>query len=127
MANTSFTRRNFITSMATAAAAVSLPQVASATSSENSDTEDYLSRKRTNAGPIKILCTQNLAAKEIEQIRAAGKNINLITTRDNGEINNNIADAEVVLGSINDSLFAQAKALQWMQTFAAGVENMSKE
>jgi len=127
MANTSFTRRNFIASVATAAAAVSLPQVASAVSSENSDIPDYSTRKRTNAGPIKILCTQNLSAKHIEQIRAAGKNINLITTRDNGEISKNIADAEVILGSIDDNLFAQAKELKWMQTFAAGVENMSKE
>ena len=127
MANPTFTRRNFITSVATAAAAVSLPQVASAVSSENSDLPGYLTGKRANAGPIKILCTQNLSAKEVEQIRAAGKNINLITTRDNREISKNIADAEVILGSINNSLFAQAKELKWMQTFAAGVENMSKE
>ena len=127
MANTPFSRRNFITSVATAAAAVSIPKVASAITSENSDMPDYLPKKRTNAGPIKILCTHNLSAKDLEKIRAAGKNINLIATRDNGEISKNIADAEVILGSIDDNLFARAKSLIWMQTFAAGVENMSKE
>src|SRR5688500_12891608 len=127
MANTSFSRRNFIASVATAAAAVSMPQVASAFNSENSDASDNLKRKKTNAGPIKILCTQNLSAKHVEQIRAAGKNIELITIKDNAEINKHIADAEVILGSINDNLVAQAKELKWVQTFAAGIENMSKE
>jgi len=127
MANTSFSRRKFIASVATAAAAVSIPQVASAITSENSDMPDNLTKKRPNAGLIKILCTQNLSAKHVEQIRAAGKNIELITIRDKGEISKHIADAEVILGSIDDNLVAQTKELKWVQTFAAGIENMSKE
>lgn len=127
MANTSFSRRNFIASVATAAAAVTLPLVASAFNSENSDAPDNLKKKRSNAGPIKIVCTQNLSPKHIEQIRAAGKNIGLITIKDNSEINKHIVDAEVILGSIDDNLVTQAKGLKWMQTFAAGIENMSKE
>ncbi len=38
-----------------------------------------------------------------------------------------VADAEVILGSIEGSLVPAAKGLQWVQTFAAGVENMPKE
>lgn len=126
MANTYFSRRNFITSVATAAAAVSLPPIA-CMSSENSDMTGDFKKERANAAPIKILCTQNLSGKHLEQIREAGKNINLILVRDNSEISRHIGDAEVVLGSLDASLVAQAKTLKWIQTFAAGVENMSKE
>jgi phosphoglycerate dehydrogenase-like enzyme len=86
-----------------------------------------LEKRSSNAVPIKILCTQNLSPQEIEHIRAAGNNINLVVSTDLSEIKRQVADAEVVLGSLEDNLVSAAGNLKWVQTFAAGVENMPKE
>ena len=82
MANKSFSRRNFLASMASTAAAVSLPQTASAFMPGRSVPVNGPDRQGRNAGPVKILGTQNLSPKHVEQIRAAGKNINLIMIAD---------------------------------------------
>src|SRR5688500_17722112 len=108
MANQFFSRRNFLTSMASTAAAVTLPQIASAIDGNSVAVNDQNNRKR-KAGPIKILCTQNLSPKHLEQIRAAGKDINLIRITDANEMKNHLADTEVILGSINSRLLADAK------------------
>src|SRR5688572_5747633 len=126
MANQIFSRRNFLAGMASTAAAVTLPQIASAVNGNSTAANDEPSRRR-KAGPIKILCTQNLSPKHLEQIRAAGKDINLIRITDANEIKNHLADTEVILGSINSRLLADAKQLKWIQVFAAGMEGMSKE
>ena len=127
MPNQFFSRRNFITSLASTAAAVTLPQTASAFNDKNSVSLNNPNQQRTKAGPVKILVTQNLSARHLEQIRAAGKNINLIRITDSNEIKNHLADAEVILGPIDGSLVPAAKELKWVQAFAAGMENMSKE
>jgi phosphoglycerate dehydrogenase-like enzyme len=126
MANQFFSRRNFIAGVASTAAAVTLPQMASA-ANENAVGVDEQPSRRSKAGPVKILCNQNLSPKHLEQIRAAGTNINLIRITDANEMRNHIADAEVILGNINSSLLPSAKQLKWVQSFAAGMENMSKE
>ena len=126
MPNQPFTRRNFIASVASTAAAVSLPQIASAVEG-NSVSVDGQKTGRTKEGTIKVLVNQNLSPKHLEQIRAAGNNINLIRITDNNELRNHVADAEVVLGNISSSLLPSAKQLKWMQSFAAGMEGMSKE
>ena len=127
MANKSFSRRNFLASMASTAAAVSLPHTASAFMPERSVPVNGPDRQRRNAAPVKILGTQNLSPKHVEQIRAAGKNINLIMIADTNEMKKHVADAEVILGAIDANLVPSAKNLKWVQTFAAGVENMSQE
>jgi phosphoglycerate dehydrogenase-like enzyme len=126
MANQSFSRRNFIAGVASTAAAVTLPQIASA-ANENPVGVDGQPSRRSKAGPIKILVTQNLSAKHLEQIRAAGNNINLIRITDANEMKNHVADAEVVIGNISSSLLPDAKQLKWVQSFAAGMENMPKQ
>jgi phosphoglycerate dehydrogenase-like enzyme len=126
MANQFFSRRNFLAGIASTAAAVALPQIALA-ADENSVGVDDLPSRRRKAGPIKILVTQNLSARHLEQIRSAGNNINLIRIADANELKNHLADAEVILGNINSSLLPGAKQLKWMQAFAAGMENMPKE
>jgi phosphoglycerate dehydrogenase-like enzyme len=126
MTNQFFSRRNFLAGMASTAAAVTLPQIASAIEGNSVAVNDQNSQRR-KAGPIKILCTQNLSPKHLEQIRAAGKDINLIRITDANEMKNHLADAEVILGQINASLLSVAKELKWVQAFAAGMEGMSKE
>lgn len=127
MANTSFSRRNFLAGLASTAAAVTVPDTASAFVTDSTTGAHNLKKQQPRVGPIKILCTQKLSAGEVERIRAAGKNIDLTMITDPSEMKRHIADAEVILGSINDSLIPEAKNLRWMQTFAAGVENMSNE
>lgn len=127
MANTSISRRNFLTALASTGAAVALPNTASAFIAGSSTTADDLKKRNPLAGPIKILCTQNLSSQEVERIRAAGKNIHPIMITDPGEMRRHVADAEVILGSIDGGLVPAAKGLKWVQTMAAGVENMSKE
>src|SRR5215203_6118 len=99
MANQFFSRRNFLAGLASTAAAVTVPQAASAFNDNSTAFNDQSSRRR-KAGPIKVLCNQTLSAKHLEQIRAAGKDINLIRIADANEMRNHIADAEVVLGQV---------------------------
>lgn len=126
MPDQSYSRRNFIAGVASTAAAVTLPQIASA-ADKNPVAVDDQPNGRTKAGPIKILVTQNLSAKHLEQIRTAGNNINLVRITNTSEIRNHLADTEVILGNINSSLLPSAKELKWIQSFAAGMENMPKE
>jgi phosphoglycerate dehydrogenase-like enzyme len=126
MANSSFSRRNFLSALAGTAAAVTLPDKALAFAGP-SLTQNDLKKRSPKAGPIKILCTQNFTSGELERIRAAGNNINLVTIRDAAEMKKHVADAEVILGSIDGSLVREAKGLKWVQTLAAGVENMPVE
>lgn len=126
MPNQPFTRRNFIASVATTAAAVSIPQIASAIDGNPVSADDQKTGRR-KTGPIKILVTQNLPDKHLDQIRAAGNNINLVRVANASEIRNHLADTEVVLGNISASLLPSAKELKWMQSFAAGMEGMPKE
>lgn len=127
MANKSYSRRSFLTALTSTAAAVALPDTASAFIPDGSAVANDLKKRRTNTGPVKILCTQRLSPKYVERIRAAGKNIDLITIADESDMKRYVADAEVILGSIDGSLVPAAKKLQWVQVFAAGVENMPKE
>jgi phosphoglycerate dehydrogenase-like enzyme len=64
---------------------------------------------------------------QVEQIRSAGQNIALQMIDGKKELKNNITDAEVILGPVDAALVPLAKKLKWVQTFAAGVENMSLE
>ncbi|WP_158857700.1 D-2-hydroxyacid dehydrogenase [Lunatibacter salilacus] len=127
MANSSFSRRNFLTALASTAAAVTLPNKASAFVPGGSTRENDLKKRNPHAGPIKILCTQKFSSQEVQRIRAAGKNIHLIMIEDASELKLHVTNAEVILGSIDGSLVPAAKGLKWVQTMGAGVENMSKE
>ena len=127
MANTSFSRRNFLTALASTAAAATVSNTASAFAPGGFTQANDLKKRNPHAGPIKILCTQDLSSQEEQRIRAAGKNIQLIMIKSPNEMKSHVTDAEVILGSIDGSLVSAAKGLKWVQTMAAGVENMSKE
>ena len=82
-------------------------------------------RENPNA-PIKIVSLLKLTEAEAEQIRKAGKNIQL--TISSGESDNKLyEDAEVIFGYTNGSMFTGAKNLKWVRAVGAGVENMPKE
>ncbi len=81
---------------------------------------------RKPAGPVKIVCTMNISKAEAEQIKSAGKNVELQLFSDAKEMKH-FADAEVVLGPVSGAALLQAKKLKWVQAPGAGVENMPKE
>jgi phosphoglycerate dehydrogenase-like enzyme len=127
MAKDPLSRRNFLATLATTAAAVTLPNTASATSSGTWVKDVDLYDPPVASKPIRILCTEKLSVQHIEQIRSAGKNITLDTVTDQTELKKYIAGAEVILGPIDAALVPAARELKWVQTFAAGVERMSPE
>jgi len=78
-------------------------------------------------GTIKILLAAKLAPDEIEQIRRAGRNVELVVPRDDAGTLAAAADAEVILGQPSAEAIRAAKRLKWVQNWEAGVERLSPE
>jgi len=76
---------------------------------------------------IRILLAANLAPEEIETIRRAGRNVDLVVPRDDAETLAAAAGAEVVLGAPSVEMIRAAKRLKWVQHWAAGVERLPRE
>ncbi|MDO1450848.1 D-2-hydroxyacid dehydrogenase [Rhodocytophaga aerolata] len=124
MATEPISRRNFITNLSATGALLSLTDTPLV---QAYSTFPAASTPQAVVGPIKVISTQKLSEAEIGQIRSAGNNVELLMLADTKEINAHIADAEVILGSVDASLIGQAKKLKWVQVFGAGVENMPME
>jgi phosphoglycerate dehydrogenase-like enzyme len=75
-------------------------------------------------GTIKILVAAKLAPEEIESIRRAGRNVDLVVPRSEAETLAAAADAEVILGEPAVEAIRVAKKLKWVQHWAAGVESL---
>src|SRR5262245_40158205 len=56
---------------------------------------------KPSGAAIKILCAENLTHEEADQIRAAGKNVDLVLLQDRSELQNRAAEAEVILGIVD--------------------------
>jgi phosphoglycerate dehydrogenase-like enzyme len=80
-----------------------------------------------SAGPIRILLATRLAPAEIESIRPAGPNAELIVPRDPAELRSAAAEAEVILGEPDPEIVVAARKLKWVQHWAAGVERLPRE
>ena len=80
-----------------------------------------------SAGPIRILLATRLLPEEIESIRRAGTNAELIVPRDPAELRSAAAEAEVILGEPDPETVTAAKKLKWIQHWAAGVERLPRE
>jgi phosphoglycerate dehydrogenase-like enzyme len=78
-------------------------------------------------GTIKILLAAKLAPDEIEQIRRAGRNVELVVPRDDAGTLAAAADAEAILGQPSAEAIRAAKRLKWVQNWEAGVERLSPE
>jgi phosphoglycerate dehydrogenase-like enzyme len=87
----------------------------------------YQTAIRATTGPIKVVCTANITQAEEKQIREVGKDIELLKVADQHELKQYIGQAEVVLGGVDAANTRLAKNLKWVQTWAAGVENMPRE
>lgn len=78
-------------------------------------------------GPIKVLLAAGLAPGEIESVRRAGRNVDLVVPRNDAEMLKAAEDAEVILGAPSVEAIRAAKSLKWVQHWAAGVESLPRE
>ena len=78
-------------------------------------------------GTIKVLLAASLAPDEIESIRRAGRNVELVVPRSDAETLAAAADAEVILGEPSAEAIRVARRLKWVQHWAAGVERLPRE
>jgi phosphoglycerate dehydrogenase-like enzyme len=129
MSEDNISRRNFLAGMATAGAAATLVDAQTPGNSNNPVVvaNHPVVESRPDTGTIKIVCAERLTPAEVEQIRSAGKNVELRMLASRAELKNNAADAEVILGVVDRETMLAAKNLKWVQTWAAGVENLPKE
>jgi D-2-hydroxyacid dehydrogenase (NADP+) len=80
-----------------------------------------------SSGTIKVLLAARLSAPELEQLRGAAKNLELVVAKDAAEQVAGAADAEVILGEPGVETIRAAKKLKWVQHWAAGVERLPRE
>jgi phosphoglycerate dehydrogenase-like enzyme len=78
-------------------------------------------------GPIRILTTTAFDPHEVERIRAAAPNVELIVVKSREEFRQRLPDAEVVYGSLTGAELQAAANVKWVQTGAAGVEELDAE
>jgi phosphoglycerate dehydrogenase-like enzyme len=78
-------------------------------------------------GTIRILVAAKLAPDQVDAVRRAGRNVELVVPRDDAEMLAAAADAEVILGEPSVEAIRTAKKLKWVQHWAAGVENLPRE
>jgi len=129
MTDDNISRRDFLAGLATTGAAATFVDAQTPSDSSNPVvvTNHPVVESKPGEEVINVVCAEKLTPAEIEQIRSAGKNIALRMLSDRSELKNNVADAEVILGVVDRETMLAAKKLKWVQTWAAGVENLPKE
>lgn len=80
---------------------------------------------RNSADPVRILTSTAFEPHEIDEIKAAAPNIDLILAKTPAEFRQRLPDAEVILGTLAGPDVAVASKVRWVQTGAAGVESMA--
>lgn len=120
-------RRKFLATLA-ATGAVATTQFSPLASLGNSSSDqNHITFKTRNPDePLKIVSMMGLSSAEVELIKKAGKNIELVVGTD-AKDTKVLTDAEVWFGYRDGSMISQAKKLKWVQALGAGVENMPRE
>lgn len=121
MADNSFSRRHFITSVAATGAVT----MANFTPLQALPKDHQKEMPPADDREIKIVSTSNLSPADQEKIRSVAKNIRLEVIKD--QQSDALADAEVVIGDISTQALQRAKKLKWVQVLHAGVEGMPAE
>jgi phosphoglycerate dehydrogenase-like enzyme len=124
MSDTDPTRRDFLSSGAAIAAAAG---VQAQTREPAAGTQPAQPPPRSGSGPIRILTTTAFEPDEIEKIRGAAPNVELIVAKSRGEFRQRLPEAEVVFGNLTGAELAAASNVRWVQTGAAGVETLDRE
>lgn len=129
MSHNTLSRRHFMAGLAGGTAAATLAgNAATVAAATPVVTPIYpvAEPKPNNDGPIKVLVTHRITDAEANQIRSAGKNVELVMLRDRPASNAQIAEAEAIFGPVDGDALAHAKKLKWVQHTAAGVEVLPK-
>ena len=120
-------RRKFLATLAaTGAVATTQFTPLASLATETSDQNNIPVKSRNADEPVRIVSTMGLSAAEVEQIKSAGKNVELVVNADSKDTKL-FTDAEVWFGYRDGSMISQAKKLKWVQALGAGVENMPRE
>jgi phosphoglycerate dehydrogenase-like enzyme len=128
MSQNTLSRRHFMAGLAGGTAAATLAgNAATVAAATPVVTPIYpLVEPKPNDGPIKVLVTHRITDAEANQIRSAGKNVELVMLRDRSALNAQIAEVEAIFGPVDGEALAHAKKLKWVQHTAAGVEVLPK-
>ncbi|HEY3128956.1 MAG TPA: D-2-hydroxyacid dehydrogenase [Acidobacteriota bacterium] len=130
MSKNNISRRDFVTGLAVSGTAATLSGMSNAAgaSADAVVVENFpLVEPKPSNGPIKIVCAEKLAPEEVEKIRSAGKNVDLVMLSSRSELKERAAEAEVILGVVDRETALRAKNLKWVQNWAAGVDTLPRE
>jgi len=129
MSNETLTRRHFVAGLATVGAAVTVAGAGEtiAAPEQVAVTSYPVAVVKAPSGPVRTLCVERLTPDEVEKIKGAGKNIDLVLATDPAETPGKAAEAEVILGRASRDAILAAKKLKWVQTWEAGVDALPRE
>jgi phosphoglycerate dehydrogenase-like enzyme len=124
MTTASFSRRDFLSTLACSGAGIGLSQ-------GSSPEIDALPASGVGVPlaenqPITIVCTEELSAAEAQQIRQVNPRIALHLPGEKAS-QEHLANAQVILGRVDAQTVQAAKQLQWVQNWGAGVENLPRQ
>jgi phosphoglycerate dehydrogenase-like enzyme len=73
---------------------------------------------------VKILVTIDLSPQHLDQLRAAGDDVEVIVADSSDEALERIPEADVLVGGFNLGLYRRAERLRWVQSWGAGIDSM---
>ncbi len=82
---------------------------------------------RPASEPLRILAMAGFEPHEIEKIESAAPGVQLMLAKTRDEFRRRLPEAEVVYGNLTGSDLDAARNVKWVQTGAAGVENLDAE
>ncbi len=129
MAQETISRRDFMSGLAATGTAVTVasPAIGASSSDAVVMTTFPIYEAKPSAGPIRIVCAEKLTPEEAEQIRSASPKVDLVMITNRPDLREQAKDAEVILGIVDAETALNARKLQWVQTWHAGVETLPKE
>jgi phosphoglycerate dehydrogenase-like enzyme len=122
--STDLSRRDFLASGA-AIAATATVQAQTRQSVVTTGLAQPPPRKPTD--PIRILTATAFEPHEIDKIKGAAPNVEVIFAKTAAEFRQRLPEAEVVLGNLTGADLASASKVRWVQTGAAGVETLDRK
>lgn len=122
MSENTLSRRDFLASGAAIAAGATVPEQKTGPAAAGGCLQPA---PRPNAGePIRILTSTAFEPHELDKIKGAAPNIELIAVKTAAEFRQRLPEAEVVIGNLTGADLTSATNVRWVQTGAAGVESM---
>lgn len=120
-----FSRRFFLSSAAALPALGAVDATAPVVSDRIAEFLPPPERVRiTTANTSSVVPPPRYTDAEVQQIKSAGRNVELIIPASRDELMRVLPEVDVVFGSMNAEMLARAKNLRWMQATEAGMERV---